>query len=396
MTPNHRTIAAALAIAFLLNACGTDAPPAAREKPATVSNPATEASLTQVKLSQEAFTRLGIETVEAESSTVSASRSVGGEVIAPPGARADVVAPVAGKVLIPAESRTVPGTQVAQGAPLLKLLPIPTGGDLARTTEEMRTAEARYEQARAEHQRVVALHNEKLISQRDLEKAVADLAAAQAARDAARARSRLAETGNVEESPAFTAVTITAPLRGTLLDMHVGFGQVVTAGTPLFTVADLSRLWVKVALYAGEARSVARGQGATVRGLSSGSAGFSVRARSVTAPLSADPGSSSIDLYYQLDDPRGLRPGERVTVTIPIEGPQRRGLVVPLSAVLYDVSGDAWVYVRTDSLVFTRRRIEIANVVGDRVLVTRGLAPGTRVVTAGAVELFGTEFGPGK
>jgi RND family efflux transporter MFP subunit len=243
---------------------------------------------------------------------------------------------------------------------------------------------------------VLALHNERLVSQRDLERAVADMASAEAARDAARARIRLAETGTVEESPAFTALTISAPLPGVLLDMKVGYGQVVTAGTPLFTVANLQRLWVRVPMYAGEARTVSRRDAATVHGLSSGTGGFAVRARPVTAPLSADAGASSVDLYYQLDDPRGLRPGERVSVTIPVEGPRRRGLVVPLTAVLYDVSGDAWVYVRSDSLVFTRRRIEIANVVGDRVLVGRGLASGMRVVTAGAVELFGTEFGPGK
>ena len=85
-----------------------------------------------------------------------------------------------------------------------------------------------------------------------------------------------------------------------------------------------------------------------------------------------------------------------MSVTIPVDGPKKQGLTIPLTAVLYDVAGDAWVYVRSDSLVFTRRRIEIANVIGDQVLITRGLTRGTRVVTAGAVELFGTEFGPGK
>jgi multidrug efflux pump subunit AcrA (membrane-fusion protein) len=77
-------------------------------------------------------------------------------------------------------------------------------------------------------------------------------------------------------------------------------------------------------------------------------------------------------------------------------GPAQRGLVVPLAAVLYDVHGDTWVYVQSDSLTFTRRRIEIATIVGDRVLVARGLTSGVPVVTSGAVELFGTEFGPGK
>jgi RND family efflux transporter MFP subunit len=389
------------ALAALLG-CGGDDSPAAKEKAATVSNPQIETALTQVKLSTEAFTRLGIRTVIADSAEVGAVRTLGGEVVVPPGDRADVVAPVAGKVIIPADVRGRLGASVAVGTPIVRLVPIPTGTDLVRTAEEVRTAEARYAQLSAEEQRVRALRNEKLVSERDLERAVADLRAAEAARDAAVARHRLiqtgsaVDTGNVEENSALTALTIASPMAGVLLNLNVGSGQVVTSGTPLFTVASLGRLWVKVSLYAGDARTIARGQRVTVHSLSSGVGGFAVSARPATAPLSADPGSSSIDLFYQLDQPRGLRPGERVSVSLPVSGPRRQALVVPLSAVLYDVAGDAWVYVRTDSLVFTRRRIEVANVVGDRVLVTRGLAPGTPVVTSGAVELFGTEFGPGK
>lgn len=384
-----------------LSGCGGEAP-AAKEAAATISNPQVETSLTQVKLSTEAFTRLGIRTVPADSAEVGAVRTLGGEIVVPPGDRADVVAPVAGKVIIPANVRGRLGVSVAAGTPIVRLVPIPTGTDLVRTAEEVKIAEARHAQASAEEQRVRALRNDKLVSERDLERAVADLRAAEAARDAAVARHRLIQTGSsvdvgsLEENSALTALTIAAPMAGVLLDLNVGSGQVVTAGTPLFSVASLGRLWVKVSLYAGDARTIARGQRVTVHGLSSGAGGFAVSARPATAPLSADASSSSIDLFYQLDQPRGLRPGERVSVSLPVSGPRRRALVVPLSAVLYDVAGDAWVYVRTDSLIFTRRRIEVANVVGDRVLVTRGLAPGTPVVTAGAVELFGTEFGPGK
>ncbi len=44
---------------------------------------------------------------------------------------------------------------------------------------------------------------------------------------------------------------------------------------------------------------------------------------------------------------------------------------------------------------FARRRIEIARHAGRRAVVRRGLAEGVKVVTAGAAELFGTEFGAG-
>jgi hypothetical protein len=46
--------------------------------------------------------------------------------------------------------------------------------------------------------------------------------------------------------------------------------------------------------------------------------------------------------------------------------------------------------------VFVRRRIEVEDVIGAVAVLSRGPKPGTRVVVAGAAELFGTEFGPGK
>ena len=43
-----------------------------------------------------------------------------------------------------------------------------------------------------------------------------------------------------------------------------------------------------------------------------------------------------------------------------------------------------------------RRPVEVRDVVDRVAVLARGPAPGTRIVTAGAAELFGTEFGPGK
>ena len=71
------------------------------------------------------------------------------------------------------------------------------------------------------------------------------------------------------------------------------------------------------------------------------------------------------------------------------------GLVVPDTAVLYDIHGATWVYEDLGGNAYARRRVEIARHAGDRAVVARGLAEGDKVVTAGAAELFGTEFGAG-
>jgi multidrug efflux pump subunit AcrA (membrane-fusion protein) len=70
--------------------------------------------------------------------------------------------------------------------------------------------------------------------------------------------------------------------------------------------------------------------------------------------------------------------------------------MVPAAAILYDVQGGAWVYVNESGHVYRRQRVELIETQGSSAYLARGLTPGTSVVTAGAAELFGTEFGAGK
>ena len=81
-------------------------------------------------------------------------------------------------------------------------------------------------------------------------------------------------------------------------------------------------------------------------------------------------------------------------VEVPMKS-STRGLVVPDAAVLYDIHGATWVYEDLGGNAYTRRRVEVAQQAGDRAVVSRGISEGAKVVTTGAPELFGTEFGAG-
>lgn len=70
--------------------------------------------------------------------------------------------------------------------------------------------------------------------------------------------------------------------------------------------------------------------------------------------------------------------------------------IIPYAAVLYDAEGATWVYTTPESLVYERVAVTIEHVDGDSAVLADGPTVGTRVVTLGAVELFGTELGVGK
>ncbi len=94
-----------------------------------------------------------------------------------------------------------------------------------------------------------------------------------------------------------------------------------------------------------------------------------------------------------------LMPGQRVGVDIPMTS-VTEAFVVPAAAILYDIYGGTWVYVQSTTsdkgTKFTRSRVLLEWVEGDSAIISKGPAVGTLIVTDGAAELFGTEFGAGK
>lgn len=89
---------------------------------------------------------------------------------------------------------------------------------------------------------------------------------------------------------------------------------------------------------------------------------------------------------------------EITTVPVALRQPapgQPAQSAVPLDAVIYDKVGRTWVYTNARPRFYVRTPVQLGTVVGDFVVLRTGPAPGTRVVTVGAVELLGVEQGVG-
>jgi hypothetical protein len=67
--------------------------------------------------------------------------------------------------------------------------------------------------------------------------------------------------------------------------------------------------------------------------------------------------------------------------------------VLPWSAVIHDIYGGQWVYEELGEGKFVRRRVEVEWVQDGHAVLRRGPPVGASIVTAGAAELSGTEFG---
>jgi cobalt-zinc-cadmium efflux system membrane fusion protein len=209
------------------------------------------------------------------------------------------------------------------------------------------------------------------------------------------ARSKLEQ---IERTPVSTDVSIAIPTpnKGILRNVFIAEGQMVSAGTALYEVAQLDPVWIRTPVYSGDVGALEQKSSAMVRPINAKAERKGQAAAPVAAPPSADPLSGTINLFYRLANPDlALRPGELVKVSIPLRG-EDECLQIPYQAILYDINGGTWVYEKTGSYTFARRRVAVGGISGDTACLSEGAESGTVVVTDGAAELFGTEFGAGK
>ena len=383
-----------LSAALLTLACrGEEAPKAAATPPAKVSGPVKETELNAVTLTPETETRLAVKVEAVARKPVPNVRVLGGEVIVPPGQTIDVAAPVAGTI-VTGSSVPSAGRSVRRGDTLFRIVPLlPADRDLRITVErDLATARAALDAARAKAARAERLFQDGSGSRRALEEAQAELATAQASYTAAQERLTSVNRSHVNQA---NELLVTAPIDGVVASVAAGPGQTVAASSSLAQLTSLGRLWVKVPVYAGDARELNLDQGASILTLDQPPDAAGLHARRVAAPPSATPAASAIDVMFELPSGAPLQPGERVLARLVGRAGQEAN-IVPVSALLHDINGGTWVYEKTGDHMFARRRVEIAHTVGDVAVLARGPQVGAMVVTVGAAELYGIEFGGGK
>lgn len=269
--------------------------------------------------------------------------------------------------------------------------------DLLSAADTAGKARNTLDQARREEQRQSSLFSARAASQRDVEQArVATLAAISDQRTAeatlAAARDKLRVLGRtpgqisrIEETRKVDAlVPVTAPIGGTVVQRRVGPGQWLStgAGDPVFTIADLSTMWLVAAVRELDAPLIRVGQQVevTVGALP----GRSFDARITTVGAGLDPGTRRLTVRAEVQDPDHLLKPEMFANFRISVGEGEQGVGVPVNAVIYR-GPEASVWVALDGNRFILRRITPGIRAGDMLEVRDGLKPGERVVTGGAL-----------
>jgi RND family efflux transporter MFP subunit len=171
-------------------------------------------------------------------------------------------------------------------------------------------------------------------------------------------------------------VTLLAPVSGFVTAKAVAEGHRVEPGMELFTVTDLSRVWVEAELYEVEARALRVGQEASL-GLSYGTAKRFQAAVAYVDPT-VDPGTRTLRVRFELPNADlALKPGMFADVEMELDAAE--GVVVPDSAVL-DTGERQVVFVASGGGRFAPREVRVGVRSGGRALLLAGVAEGEEVV----------------
>ncbi len=174
-------------------------------------------------------------------------------------------------------------------------------------------------------------------------------------------------------------LTLYAPITGFVMDRNAYPKQRVNADTVLYTVADLSTVWVVADVFEYEVAGVRLGQAATLK--LDYLPGRVFRGRVSYILPQVDPATRTLKVRIQFDNAGfALKPDMYGQVELQTGGARR--LVVPQSAVLN--SGDRQVvFVDRGNGFFEPRNVQIGEQTDGRIEIRSGLKPGERIVTSG-------------
>lgn len=173
-------------------------------------------------------------------------------------------------------------------------------------------------------------------------------------------------------------VRLYAPASGIVLDKKVVQGQAIQAGDELYTIADLSDVWVDAQLREADAGAVSAGTSAMLEFTSYPGRIFSGRVTYVHPVLTEE--TRTVRARITVPNPGGLlKPGMYATVRLNTAG--QLALTVPRSAAV-QTGERALVFVDMGGGRLMPHTVQLGRAVSDYIEVLSGVQPGQRVVTS--------------
>lgn len=278
------------------------------------------------------------------------------------------------------------GDTFSAGRELARIDPSAYERALARARSALEAARSRRAVAEEAFRRQTALEQKGIASRARLDRAVAEF-------ESARADTRVAEVAVADAVEDLRRTKLVAERDGVVTRVLARKSEEVAAGQTIYEVGAPDAMEVSVLVPEQLVPALALGSEISVTLPSLGDA----RARGEILEIGAvAEAGNAFRIQARIDAlPPGARSGMTASVRLGGAGGQREVFLVPLSALVFESTstpptvGERAVLFLLDESAGRLRRAEVpvAGIVGNRVLVSEGLAPGDQVVVAGVALL---------
>ena len=348
-----------------------------------------------VEVTAEQMHQLGL--VKVETAAFRVLRHAIGQIAFNEDASTVVLTPFSGRVI-----RLIAkiGDEVKRGEPLFEIDSpevVQVQTDLIAAMQALEKSRSQLALAKRTFDRQASLLADKATSQREHDQARNDLAGAEsdsktAEGTLAASRNRLrvlgrsdAEVARVERERSINPlITINAPIEGTVIARKIGPGQYVRSdsGEPLYSIADLSIMWLKANVPENDIPHVRVGQEIEVN--VTALPGRIFKARIVAIGAASDSATRRVVVRSEIANPDGALRSEMFATFKIVTGSGEPAPAVPVEAVIWEGELPV-VWVGREPMVFERRRVQ-AGLEQDRKLqILAGLKAGDVVVGRGAI-----------
>jgi membrane fusion protein (multidrug efflux system) len=282
------------------------------------------------------------------------------------------------------------GSNVREGQVLFEIDPAPLQASLSSAKASMAKTEAALKESQATVDRYKELVPINAISRQVYDQAVAALGQNEAELLAAKAAIQTAEL-----NLGYTQVS--APISGRIGKAMVTEGALVSAteATQLavirqldpvyfdFTQSSTEVLRLKRALEKKTLESVAPGEARVTLMLEDGTV-YQHAGKLLFSDIAVDPATGTITLRAEVPNPENLlMPGMFARAEI-IEAVSANAITIPQRTVSRGAAGKSTVLVVNDENKVEVRTIEVDGIVGNKVVVAKGLKPGERIMVEGS------------
>lgn len=176
---------------------------------------------------------------------------------------------------------------------------------------------------------------------------------------------------------------IIATLSGVIIERRINLGQVVQPSDNLYTIADLSRVWLVAEIPERQAHLIQEGEEAEAE--ISALPGPPVKGQLIYIADVVNPATRTVTVRMEIPNPqRHIRPNMLAAIVIHTKA--ARQLVVPNEAVIRQNDKD-FVFVQTSLRRFTLRPVKLSQNGGTLRGVVSGLSAGEPIIVKGAFHL---------